>query len=352
MLRDTLAEPRAGHHVEQVEIVFTPSITQEKIVAAWQETVRRTAALQLSFTFENEQPHGWEFVTPPTLLYSDECSTGTLESWLVADQLSPLVTPSAVPWRAVYWPATRRLVWTFHHALLDGRSIARILRSFFAHFTGPCPEPLTLARWQPPTADAVIQAGKLFAAPIPQTMGSPLEEADATPAICRLEPIAVNREVTAATLVTWAWGRAILAASGNEAVWIEQLRAGAPQSQTAGFTMNLLPVLIRAETSPHELQRQLHALRTIETVSPQDFSPGVFPATDGPWASVIMVERGCLRQMAHAPDFIETLRLHERPGKSLAATAHLSPDLRLQVEGPGRHHLLAKWIDLLKNPVT
>ncbi len=357
MLRDALAAPDAGHHVEQVEIVFAPRIRPASVTAAWQETVQQTAALQISFMVENGKPEGWEFVTPPATLHSAAPSIGSFGLWLEVDKLRPLLVSGEVPWRAVFWPETQRLVWTFHHALLDGRSIARILQAFFNCVNGSAPERLALSCWQPPAVDAITRAAQLFSRPMPLAIRFPMEEPDWSPAIHhlgvafanRLETIAVEMEVSVATLVTWAWGHAILAASGMDSVWVEQLRAGAPQAEAAGFTMNLLPILIATGTSPTQFQKQLHELRIIETVSPKDFPFGVFPDTGTPWASVIMVERGTLLHMAQAPDSIETLTLHERPGKTLTATAHLLPDLRLEVEGPGRHTLLATWIDVLKN---
>ncbi len=356
MLRDTLAEPAASHHVEQVEIVFAPWITEAKVIAAWRETVQQTAALQISFTIEQGRSQPWDFVTPPTTLHPAEPLRGSLDTWLEADRLRPLLAPDEVPWRAVFWPETRRFIWTFHHALLDGRSIAGVLRSFFKRIDGSHSEQLTLARWQPPTAEGIALAETLFSNPVAAAIGFPLAERDSSPAshslgidfVNRLESIAAETKVTVATLVTWSWGQALLAASATDAVWVEQLRSGAPQPGSAGFTMNLLPVLIQAGTSPRRFAKQLLELRAIETVSPEDFPPGVFPKTSGPWASVIMVERGSLHQMARASDSVEILRLHESKTETLAATAYILPDLRLEVEGPGRHALLAGWIESLK----
>lgn len=356
MLRDTLAEPAAGHHVEQVEIVFAPRITEAKIIAAWWETVQQTAALQISFTIEQGRTQPWKFVTPPTTLHPVEPLTGSLTSWLEADRLRPLLAPDEVPWRAVFWRETRRFVWTFHHALLDGRSIARVLRSFLKRIDGSHSERLTLARWQPPTAEVVTLAETQFCSRVPPSIRSPAAEPDFALAVHslgidfvnRLESIAEEIKVTVATLVTWSWGQALLAASATDAVWVEQLRSGAPQPGAAGFTMNLLPVLIQAGTSPTQFAKQLLELRAIETVSPEDFPPGIFPKTSGPWASVIMVERGSLHQMALASDSVEILKLHESKTETLAATAYILPDLRLEVEGPGRHALLAGWIESLK----
>jgi hypothetical protein len=141
-----------------------------------------------------------------------------------------------------------------------------------------------------------------------------------------------------------------------DSVWVEQLRAGAPQAGTAGFTMNLLPILIRrSEGNPgkelREFRARLLALRDIEAVSPENFPPGVFPDMTGPASSVIMVERGTLRQQVGevaSGELIESLVLHERVGETLMATAYLLPDLKLEVEGPGRRDLLERWIRVLE----
>ena len=356
MLRDTLAEPAARHHVEQVEIVFASTVTEASVTAAWRETVEQTAALQISFTIKDGHPRPWDVVSPPVTLHHPEPLTSSVASWLEVDQLRPLLIPGKVPWRAVFWPETRRFIWTFHHALLDGRSIARILQAFLDHLNGCCPKFLTLSRWPPATADGIALAETLFSKRVPPSIRFPVIELDSTPAVhClgqdfgnRLELIAAEMAVTLAALLTWSWGQALLAASGTDAVWIEQLRSGAPQPSAAGFSMNLLPVLIHAETSLTRFGKQLLDMRTIETVSPEDFTPGVFPDMSGPWASVIMVERGSLHQMALASDSVEILKLHERKAVTLVATAYILPDLRLEVEGPGRRALLAGWIESLE----
>jgi hypothetical protein len=166
-----------------------------------------------------------------------------------------------------------------------------------------------------------------------------------------LESLAAVIGVTAATLLIWAWGQALLEISGADAVIVEQLRAGAPQPGTAGFTMNTLPVTVRraggdVARSLREFRARLLALRDIESVAPGDFAPGVFPDLDGPSSSMIMVERGTLRHMA-GRECVESLVLHEAKGETLMATAHVLPDLRLEVEGTGRHALLDGWVRVL-----
>jgi hypothetical protein len=363
MLWDSLAAAGAGHHVEQVEIVLLPGLTGARVVAAWEQTVARTAALRTAFSIVNGMPAGLESVEPAEFLDQAQPVPPSWESWLEADRLRPLLAPHAVPWRAVYWHEARRFIWTFHHALLDGRSIARILRAFLQRVAGRDANDLALSEWHGPSPQMVTQAERMFRAmaaiPEPAKQEFPpspdgqavrfLENAFAT----RLESLAAAMDVTIATILTWAWGQALAEATGTAAVLVEQLRAGAPQHGTAGFTMNTLPLAIHcaapgeAEKSLRDLRARLLELREIEAVSPDDFPFGVHPNMDGPGSSVIMIERATLQHTAGATDLVESLVLHEAKGETLMATAYLLPDLRLAVEGPGKCDLLDRWIEVL-----
>ena len=168
----------------------------------------------------------------------------------------------------------------------------------------------------------------------------------------RLETLALAVESTTASLLIWAWGQALAIASGMDAVVVEQVRTGAPQRGTAGFTMLTLPVLVpRAANCDVEkplraFRRHLLDLRSIEAVSPADFPSGGFPDLDRAGGSVIMIEHATLQHLL-ADEFVESVALHESKGETLMATAHLLPELRLQVEGPGRRELLAGWLRVL-----
>ncbi|RYD26962.1 MAG: hypothetical protein EOP87_21925, partial [Verrucomicrobiaceae bacterium] len=130
MLQDSLERPVGDSHVEQVEIRFSPGVDPRHVISAWQESVRLTMALRISFLMEDGVPCGWEEVPAPSLSIADDPLPGAGECWLEADRHRPLLLPHQVPWRAVFWPAQGRFVWTFHHALLDGRSFTRILGAF------------------------------------------------------------------------------------------------------------------------------------------------------------------------------------------------------------------------------
>lgn len=364
MLRDSLADGNAGHHVEQVEIVFAPGPWRSRVPAAWAETVTRTEALRIAFSVENGEPAGVGPVESPTPLRERQTLPDSWQAWRITDRHRPLLAPRQVPWRAIYWPQTGRFLWTFHHALLDGRSITTILRAFLARLSGEPAEDLALAKWLPPTADAVALADRMFREDFPPAtveQSLPGEE-DAGPAVRflgadfrkQLDALALAMESTTPTLLIWAWGQALAEAAKTDSVVVEQLRAGAPQTGTAGFTMLTLPVLIpravdgELEKPLRDFRRHLLALRSIEGVSPSDFPSGVFPDVDRAGSSVIMVEHAT-PQLLLVTEIVESVVLHESEGETLMAIAHLLPDLRLEVEGPGRHGLIDRWVRVLEN---
>lgn len=365
MLRDSIAAGDAGHHVEQVEIRFSSQVDPGRVISAWKETVARTEALRISFLIENGNPAGWEPASPDPGPADGGPLPTAWEMWSEEDRCSPLLFQHQVPWRTVFWQQEGRFVWTFHHALLDGRSITRILRAFLDRVDGNPAESLALSRWQPPDQEMKRLGDELFrrtfAAPEAKASAPPAETPGGFPAVrclgcdsmTKLESQAARMDVTPATILIWAWGQALAKASGQEAVVMEQVRAGTPQEGTAGFTMGLLPVSVRRGEveSLRELRSQLLDFRQIESMGPEDFSPGVFPHVDGRWNSVIMIERGTPGYLIGKRPSVESLTLHEARGETLMATACLQPDLRLEVEGPGRHVLLEGWIEVLTHSV-
>lgn len=350
MLRDSLAGAGIGNHVEQLEITFRVELDGGRVAAAWAETVAATVALQMAFTAEA----GWEIARGGGEFHEQGALPESWPEWRENDRRRAILAPGTAPWRVAWWPEARKFIWTFHHALLDGRSIARVVQNFLTRLGGGVAAPLALAKWQPPTPSAVELAEKLFRETFAGLeRGGALAETpdrgEAKRALgCELAQglaaAAAARDFSPAAAVTWAWGQTLAASAGADAVLVEQVRSGPPQPGTAGFTMNTLPVLIHRGVSLPDFRRQLLALREIEQVSPADFAPGVFPDLGG--SSVIMVERGDLRHQMGASacgNFVSSLRLHEPSTQALTASARLLPDLQLEVEGPGRQVLLDDW---------
>lgn len=373
MLQDSQLDGESGHHVEQVEIVFAPGLVRQRVAAAWRETVERTEALQIVFLTDSNGVWTWKWGSPERNLNHLEPRSEPREFWLERDRCLPLLKPDQVPWRAAYGPREGRFIWTFHHALLDGRSITRVLRDFLERLAGNEVPGLAIAEWHSPTAEALARASEIFlndfadmerpSRKVPERTAETVAAVRrlGQGAVTRLEARAAAMEISAATALTWTWGQALANASGAAAVMVEQLRAGAPQPGTAGFTMNTLPVRISragaddAQASLRALRIRLLELRAIESVSHTDFAPGIFPNMDAPSTSVIMVERGTFRHLAGRvanSRLVDSLTLYEPKGESLMATAHLLPDLRLAVEGPGAQDWLARWISEIERFVA
>lgn len=361
MLRDSLATPQAGYHVEQVEIIFSRNPGKDRISAAWAKTVRVTEALRTAFGFSNGHPARCHLTErfPPVEFH--KAAPASWDSWRESDRCRPLLADGQVPWRVACWPSGRRMIWTFHHALLDGRSIARLLRAFLAILEDGNPPPLPRSIWHLPSAEAVELATGRFREMTgilaTETMEFPDAQSPPGPALrClgkdraqAMDRLAKSREVTVPTLLTWAWGQAMAGFTGAGAVLVEQVRSGAPQPGTAGFTLNVLPLLIRKSgpSALPEFQEALLALRQIESVSISDFAAGVFPDVDGPGTSTIMVEHATLHHSVTSSDLIESITLHERKADLVLATAHLLPAFQLKVEGPHCHRLLELWTGVL-----
>jgi len=373
MLRDSLADGASGHHVEQVEIAFASGPVRSRVSGSWRATVDHTEALQGHFLTDGLESVGWQPLMPADHLILCDDVPESWEAWRELDRLRQLLTPHDVPWRATYWPKAGRFIWTFHHALLDGRSMTKILSAFFKRLAGDPSEVLPIAHWHAPSQEVIAQAARRFIdefAELEEIRWAPADVHSPSAAAVRvlgqhlterLESGAAAMEVNVPTLLIWAWGQALIQSFKVSKVIVEQLRAGAPQAGTAGFTMNTLPVLIHLEKSNgisdqlREFRNELLALRAIEAVSADDFSPNVFPDTGKISTSVIMVERGTLHHLtgiSNRTDLVESLVLHEAVGETLMATAYLLPDLKLIVEGPEKHDWLERWVGEIEHLIS
>lgn len=363
MLADSLSNPGTGVHVEQVDIIFAPGIPDERVMAAWEATVKSVEALQFAFHVSGTD---WGLAAGEIPIISQGKSLhASFSAWLETDRKEPFLGDH-VPWRVTWWPDARRFIWTFHHALLDGRSIARVLDAFLGRINGGDGKLLRLSKWREPSATVIREAESVFRESyVPGSTYSMIPGYGiAGSASCalgadfasRLARQAADLGVTVASMLAWCWGQARAELSGLPATWVEQVRAGAPQDGTAGFTMNTLPVAIHraaVDDSVHglcALRERLLALRRIEAVSAEDFPSGFYPDLCGPEVSVMMVEHATLSSaLGPAMVCVESLVLHEPETESLTALAHIAPDFHLQVEGPGRQEHLAAWVAALEH---
>lgn len=339
MLRETLAGD-GGKYIERLEIRFKADLEAGVIRYAWQQTVAATEALRARFVFENDDPVGWTADGDP-----GEC----LELHGAADDIGQAPDPSkGAPWKVLFFPDERRWVWIFHHALLDGRSIVRIARAFIDRVHGLDPGPLPLAAWQAGDDAMLAEASRFLTAheieDIPASPEFPGDKREAAKAVevlgaetaRGLETFASRCGVTAATLVTWAWGQALATAMGADAARVLQVRSGPRLDGLAGFTMNTLPLLIDRTCSGSvrealaSLRRRLEEMRRFETVAAADLTaPG--RGTCG----VLMVDRAMVPESIGTAERVESIDFEESGGGGLLAAAWVHPDLRIELDSDG-----------------
>ncbi|MFT4175499.1 MAG: amino acid adenylation domain-containing protein [Luteolibacter sp.] len=353
-----------GEDVEQVELRFRDNLSPAKVAEAWEATVEATEVLRCR-------------VTEQGVVASDERGEMTVaeefpeewQEWLERDRLRGF--GEGVPWRTVYFPESRRWVWTFSHALLDGRSITAILRAFLRRLAGKEADELKLSKWRVAEPETRQRAAEHFREIL---RGVEAAEPDfgrdgrARAAVKvgmaeELEKVAAAAGVTAATIISWAWGQVLARAAGVDAVAVGQVRAGLRTEGEAGFTMNTLPLVLRraltgdAATEWRKCREEMLALREYENLAPEDLPVEFFPE-NGPWSGVLMVERGDLsRQLGeNAEMLLEAAELHEQPSGDLTASAWLKPDLRLEVEtnrgALAAETLVSHWAAVVKAAAT
>jgi amino acid adenylation domain-containing protein/non-ribosomal peptide synthase protein (TIGR01720 family) len=142
MLFHYLKEPHSGVDVEQLVLHLSEEVDICRLQAAWKWLVGRHDILRVQFNWEGVSgPHQevlteirTPFVFEDLRTVTDSGQSERLRIFLETDRLlgfeldrAPLLRFTLFQWRE----ASFSLVWTFHHALLDGRSFPTLLREVF-----------------------------------------------------------------------------------------------------------------------------------------------------------------------------------------------------------------------------
>lgn len=142
MVFHRLSRPDFGVDVQQVIITLDKSIDPDAIAAVWRQMVDRHPVMRTSFHWEGTpQPmqQVWDHAELPVeFLDWRDLAPGEhkacLSAFLSTDRKNGFDLSVAPVMRLTFIRAAGEplvLVWTFHHSLLDGRSIAFILREAF-----------------------------------------------------------------------------------------------------------------------------------------------------------------------------------------------------------------------------
>jgi amino acid adenylation domain-containing protein/non-ribosomal peptide synthase protein (TIGR01720 family) len=380
MLYHALSQPRSGVDMEQLVLTLPEPIDADRLRAAWAAVVLRHPILRTAFSWSGEEARQ-QVYSEVKLPFSEEDLSALpeddkathLENWLRADRQRGFAM-DVVPlqrWHLFRWGAADfRLVWTFHHALLDGRSFPLVLDEVFARYDTPdAPEPAT----QRPYADFIAwhQARDLgpseshwraklagFRAPTQLAVDSLPDvteahgqadaqislEADVT---YELRAAAEHWSVTVNTLVQGAWAILLSRYSGEADVCFGATRAGRAGTiegadAMVGLFINTVPVRVQVENAA-PLGPWLSALRQQWVdVRPHEHTPlarvqawSEVPPGKPLFRSLVVFENYDLathfreREGAWAR---RSLRLHEQTNFPICLAAYAGKELRLVAE--------------------
>jgi non-ribosomal peptide synthase domain TIGR01720/amino acid adenylation domain len=311
MLFHWLKEPHVGVDIEQLVVHLPEEIDPAKLKSACEWLVSRHEILRARFDWENiERPQQEILDKISTPFFLIDAQTGSeaekqsrLERSLKKDRIQgfELQTAPLLRFTLFRWaPSSFSLVWTFHHALLDGRCFPILLRELFETYERPNSEPLPDDPGESAFRQHIDwlqnqdheQNGRFwrdyldcFRAPTPLVVdhkptevefpqGEAWEHLD-TQTTSHIRHYAESNNLTMNSIVMGAWSVLLHRYSGETDVVYGATRAcrkssGAAAADAIGLYINTIPLRVKLSgdtpvlTLLHDLRSQWLALRAVE----------------------------------------------------------------------------------------
>lgn len=390
MLFTSVTASRAGINIEQVVVRIPQALDGERLREAWRRVIERHDILRTSFH--------WPGGSEPFQRVDDEAEM----PWRVLDGKEWSSEQGDTIWRTVLEddrtrgfqmnqaPLMRcgltefngretRLLWTFHHILMDGRSISLVLEEVLSFYEElgrrerrerPAPKPFgefvewlsqldekpaarywkeLLSGFEPPQPLQLGKAGDSETAqPLPYGLCDHCMDEEATG---QLEDFARQQDITLNTLAQAAWALVLSWYQDHPDIVFGAVRAcrhwgGAAQKDRVGLFINNLPVRVRMDDDL-PASEWLQALRRQHIdIRLYEFSPG---EKIREWAglsrettlleSSVMFEQGSFTGNLHRalPQWSSArVEIHERAGLPLMLGATRDNGLRLELEYDAR----------------
>jgi amino acid adenylation domain-containing protein/non-ribosomal peptide synthase protein (TIGR01720 family) len=286
MLFHYLKDPHSGVDIEQIVVHLPEKIDARRLEMAWQWLVRRHDILRTKFVWEGSETQqevlpevAVPFVVHEERGFSEQVQGERLKAFLQADRVHDF-DPSEAPMLRLtlfqWGEKSFSLVWTFHHALLDGRSYPVLLREVFEAYaelrTGAVSqrsEPFPYRRYIEWLQEENFDAAEVFwkkqlagftaATPLvvdrqsstdadTYQQGEAWEQIDAT-VTSALRKLAKSHDLTLNSVVMGAWAILLHKYSREEDIVFAATRAGRKSSvpnadETIGLFINTVPVRV------------------------------------------------------------------------------------------------------------
>jgi amino acid adenylation domain-containing protein len=384
MLFHSLCAPHAGFEIEQLVGALREELDVHSFKQAWHRVTERHAVLRTDFHWEGLiEPVQWVREHAALRWAEQDWSDSppaerekAFRGFLETDRLCGFDAAEAPLSRVTLFrlgPSEFRFVWTFHHALLDGRSFPTVLREVFTFYEAfrhgkdldlPLPpkfrDHISWVRRQDlgPAESFWRERLKGFAAPTPLAIGS-IGQAGApsrhsaeelllsAPATSALQSLAHDYQLTLNILVQGAWALLLHRYSGEAEVVFGATRACRKSSiagaeSIVGLLINTLPVRVPVPEEKNllswlkDLRAQWNSLRAFEhtpLVKIQGWSE--VPPESSLFESIVVFENFDLNTLLRSQGGAwanREFQLFERPAYPLMLAVYSDSQLRLKIE--------------------
>src|ERR1043166_3489155 len=291
----------SGINITQVLCRLREQIDPRQMQSAWQRAVDRHDALRTSFHWGEGGEGRQQVHSAATLSFTWTGPLDGIEELVRREREAGFNLQNAPLMRVVLAQLGEkdfRLLWTFHHLIIDGRSIGLVLKEVFSIYEelcrgvtaelSPAPAYRKFIEWLQELDETGAESYwrkqfKAFSHPTPlpvTTIGTPGETREQQltldpSVVAQLRAFARQNEVTLNTLVQGAWALLLSRYTGEEDIVFGALRAGrrgtVPEAEvTAGVFINSVPVRVRISPEQRlgswlkELRESWVALRPYE----------------------------------------------------------------------------------------
>ncbi|MCU0816652.1 MAG: amino acid adenylation domain-containing protein [Cypionkella sp.] len=379
LLYESVLADRPWINLEQIVVRLPKAPRAEALHQAWRDTATRHEALRLIFDLHAADGPTQSLLPDPRLdlrhvdlsAQSDPAAEAQLAAFLAQDRAKGVAFGATPPWHVtlVRLPQDRAaMVWTIHHALIDGQSMALVLQDLFAHLDGspaPAPAAPSLAQYLANRAAKPLSGAKAhfstlldgFAAPNALTLPAPDDPSAPSrkaqirhsldPALSSaLRARAEAAGASLADLIHAAWGLVVARWSGRDEAVIGITRSGRrilPESDgLVGCLITTLPLRMHLpggrslDDLLRSLRAAIRALHPVEHASLTDIRAwSGLPATERLFDSLVVFDPESLgARMARlgAAWADRRVELHEEGALPLTLAVHADPALALMLE--------------------